>query len=69
MRTKVGIYIYISINGSILVLCTQVSAGIYDPVVRMVGTTMVYKKYILDIFSSQRMQLLLILIFDSFSLM
>jgi hypothetical protein len=56
MRTKVGIYIYmyISINGSIPVLCTQVSAGIYDPVVRMVGTTMVYKKYILDIFCSQK---------------
>jgi hypothetical protein len=54
MRTKVGIYIYISINGSIPVLCTQVSAGIYDPVVRMVGTTMVYKKYILDIFSSKK---------------
>ena len=69
MRTKVGIYIYISINGSIPVLCTKVSAGIYDPVVRMVGTTMVYKKYILNIFSSQRMQLLLILIFNSFSLM
>jgi hypothetical protein len=68
MRTKVGIYIYISINGSIPVLCTQVSAGIYDSVVRMVGTTVVYKKYILDIFSSQRMQLLLILIFNSFSL-
>ena len=33
----------------------------------MVGTTMVYKKYILDIFSSQTIQLLLILIFNSFS--
>ena len=54
MRTKVGIYIYISINGSIPVLCTQVSAGIYDSVVRMVGTTVVYKKYILDIFSSHQ---------------